>query len=221
VPGLLDRWTALADPAGRPGGASSEQFRQAGEALLARYGEPWRAYHDHRHLAEVLAAIDRLAAAAGSADVADSAQVARLAAWFHDAVYDPAALAGANEEASAALATEVLAGLGRPAAEVARVADLVRGTAAHEAGDDAAAAILFDADLAILASPAARYRNYVADVRTEYAHVADADFRAGRSAILRGFLERPTIYRTAAAQADWEQAARANITAELTRLSQP
>jgi predicted metal-dependent HD superfamily phosphohydrolase len=214
---------ALADPAGRPGGTANEQFRQAGEALVARYGEPWRAYHDHRHLAEVLAAVDRLAAvaAAGGADASDHAEVARLAAWFHDAVYDPAALAGANEEASAALATAVLAGLGWPAAEVARVADLVRGTAAHEAGDDAAAAILFDADLAILASPAARYDSYAADVRTEYAHVADADFREGRSAILRAFLERPTIYRTAAAQADWERAARANITAELTRLSQP
>jgi predicted metal-dependent HD superfamily phosphohydrolase len=211
----------LADPAARPDGASREQFHQAGEALVARYAEPWRAYHDQRHLAEVLVAIDRLAATTGDADAVDAADVARLAAWFHDAVYDPAALAGANEEASAALATQVLAGLGRPAAEVARVADLVRGTAAHDAGDDAAAAILFDADLAILASPPERYGRYAADVRTEYAHVADADFRAGRSAILRGFLDRPAIYRTVAAQADWEPAARANITAELTRLSQP
>jgi predicted metal-dependent HD superfamily phosphohydrolase len=213
--GVLNRWLPLVPD------AAEGPADQAGHDLLARYAEPQRRYHDRRHLAEVLGAVDELA---GHADRPD---VVRLAAWFHDAVYDPQAARGANEEASALLALRVLPDLAVPAEPVAAVAALVRLTARHEVVDEDSgsagfrrdAEVLFDADLWILASPTERYAEYAAAVRAEYAHVPDDLFRSGRAAILRGFAERPRIYCTPTAFARWEEPARANLATELTDLS--
>jgi predicted metal-dependent HD superfamily phosphohydrolase len=221
---LRRQWATLvaaAAGAGAPGGSASD----LGDRLLAAYAEDHRHYHDQRHLAEVLTAIDRLAGAAGS-PAADLTTV-RLAAWFHDALYDPAAAGPANEEASARLAEQLLPGLGIDPDRVHLVATLVRATAAHDgplnglpdAATEAASAVLDDADLAILASPPQRYAEYTAGVRAEYAHVPEPAFRAGRRQILQGFLERPRIYRTPAAYDAWEATARAQVAAEVRALS--
>ncbi|HQR27592.1 MAG TPA: hypothetical protein PLP61_11180 [Nocardioides sp.] len=95
------------------------------DALLEAWAAPSRAYHDLRHLTEVLDRLDELAG--GGEDFPDVP--VRLAAWFHDAVYDgrPGA-----EERSARWAEEALAGL-LPAGTVATVARLVRLTEAHRA----------------------------------------------------------------------------------------
>jgi predicted metal-dependent HD superfamily phosphohydrolase len=205
---VLSRWLPLVAD------APPELAESAGRDLIDRYAEPQRHYHDGRHLAEVLAAVDRLA------EHADDIASVRLAAWFHDAVYQPMASPGTNEEASARLAEDVLTRLGQPAARVAAVAALVRGTEHHEPVAGAAsggdAAVLFDADLAILAS--SRYAEYAADVRAEYAGVPDAAFRSGRAAILQGFADRPRIYLTPTGQALWESAARTNLATELEQL---
>ena len=60
-----------------------------------------------------------------------------------------------------------------------------------------------------------RYCAYAVAIRQEYVRVPEADFRTGRAAVLRRFLERPTIYRTAYGREHWEDAARANIAAEI------
>ena len=72
-----------------------------GEQLIAAYSDSSRHYHDLRHLHQVLTAVDSLAAEAADVDVV------RLAAWFHDAVYD--VRADDNEERSAQLAEVSLA----------------------------------------------------------------------------------------------------------------
>jgi predicted metal-dependent HD superfamily phosphohydrolase len=183
------------------------------DSLLAAYAEDRRGYHDRRHLAEVLDRLDELAAA--GADAAGSRTV-RLAAWFHDAVYDGEA---GDEERSATWAERALPGAGVPAEEVAEVARLVRMTQHHRPGpDDAAGAALSDADLAVLSSSPARYREYVAGVRAEYAHVPDDAFAAGRAAVLRDLMAAPTLFRTDAARRRWEHAARANLARELADL---
>lgn len=183
----------------------------AGADLLGRYGAPERAYHDLRHLDEVLRNVDELA------ELAQDADAVRLAAWFHDSVYDPKA--EDNEERSAHLAETVLARLRVEDARVAEVARLVRVTATHEvAATDADAAVLCDADLAILAADAGRYEQYAAAVRQEYAHLSDADFASGRTAVLRALLAHVPLFRTTAARTEWEATARANVTGELARL---
>jgi len=174
--------------------------------LLARWSEPHRHYHDGAHLAHVLSIVD------AHAGLADDPDAVRLAAWFHDAVYDPQA--GDNEERSARLAERLLTDL--PAARVAEVARLVRLTANHAvAPGDRNGALLADADLAILAAPPDAYDRYAAAIRREYAHVPDEAFRAGRAAVLRRLRDLPELYRIVPDRAEWTVRARNNLAREL------
>jgi predicted metal-dependent HD superfamily phosphohydrolase len=182
-----------------------------GAGLLRRYYEPHRRYHTTEHLAAVLDGVDELAAEAADADAV------RLAAWFHDAVYDPAR--GDNEERSAVLAERMLADSDLPAAAIAEVARLVRLTTTHDPREgDRNGAVLCDADLAILAADPERYAAYAAAVREEYAAVPDAAFRAGRADVLRGLLDLPALFRTRHGRERWETAARHNLETELMLL---
>jgi predicted metal-dependent HD superfamily phosphohydrolase len=181
-------------------------------ALVAAYSEETRGYHDLRHLAEVCARLEELAAAGAPYD----RPAVLLAAWFHDAVYDGERDA---EERSAVWAEDALTQAGVPVAVVAEVVRLVRLTETHRPeGDDPDGAALSDADLAILAADPGRYAQYAADVRREYAHVSDADFRLGRAAVLRDLLDKPRLFHTAHAREHWEAAARTNVEREITSL---
>jgi predicted metal-dependent HD superfamily phosphohydrolase len=203
---LVDAWLLTAARV-----QARDDVAGAGADLLARYAEPARHYHDLSHLDEVLRGVDELA------DHAADPDVVRLAAWFHDAVYDPKR--SDNEQRSAELATTVLTRMRVDPARVDEVARLVLLTADHAvAVDDRDGAVLCDADLAVLASDAARYATYAAAVRREYAHVPDADFAAGRAAVLRGLLAQEPLFHTPSGHASWEAAARANVTAELAAL---
>jgi predicted metal-dependent HD superfamily phosphohydrolase len=185
----------------------------AGADLLARYAAPERGYHDLTHLDEVLRNVDELADAARDPDAV------RLAAWFHDAVYDPRR--DDNEERSALLATSTLTALRVDDDRVDEVARLVRLTADHEVVDgDSNGAVLCDADLAILAADPARYASYTAGVRREYQQVSDDDFRFGRAKVLRSLLAHQRLFHTPTALTEWEQPARANLLAELDRLTE-
>lgn len=192
---LTWRWTALAPRAPR-----------LGRRLLECWNEPHRRYHDPRHLLQVLEALDALTGRRVPQPVA-------LAAWFHDAVHD--GVAGADEQASARLAEELLPSAGFGAAVTAETARLVRLTAHHRPDDaDRRGALLTDADLAVLARPPARYRAYLRDVRSEYPHLTDAQFRDGRRKVVSALLEADRLYRTDTGHQTWEAAARRNLAAE-------
>ena len=189
---LRDRWPLAA-------------LTDLSDELLLAWDRP--GYHDLLHLTEVLDRLDVLAA--GGADF--DRPVVDLAAWFHDAVY---AGADDDEERSAQWAERAL-----PASYAAEVARLVRMTAHHRPDDsDANACALSDADLAILAAPRERYDTYAAGVRADFAHIADADFRAGRKAVLTDLADKPRLFHTAQAVDLWEDAARANLTREIAEL---
>ncbi|MEU7857736.1 metal-dependent phosphohydrolase [Nonomuraea sp. NPDC049141] len=200
---MRDDWLTLV--------ADSPAARATGAELVARWAEPHRRYHTLDHLAAVLGAIDRLA------DAADDPVAVRLAAWFHDAVYD--GRPGWDEERSAQLAQARLPRCGVPAERVAEVARLVRLTAAHDtlAEDDRDGAVLCDADLAVLGGPG--YESYTGQIRQEYAHVPDELFRQGRAGVLRRLLAVPRLYRTDEAHQLWEERARANMSQELAALA--
>jgi len=203
---LADAWLLLAREVGARGDAAG-----AGAMLLGRWSEPHRAYHDLAHLDDVLRRLDLLVAET------PHPAVVRLAAWFHDAVYDPTT--SDNEERSAELATTTLAGLGLAPDVVADVARLVRVTATHDvADDDRDAAVLCDADLAVLAADPLRYESYVEGVRREYQHLDDTTFARGRAEVLSRLLDRPQLFRTGYGRREWEQGARANASAELRSL---
>ncbi|PPF42562.1 DUF4031 domain-containing protein [Pseudoclavibacter sp. AY1F1] len=188
--------------------------------LLDAWSAPSRHYHDATHLLSVLDAIDtmRLRAAELSAPLSERELLtARLAAWFHDAVYEGAA--GDDERASAALAVKRLGALGCDADLVGDVERLVLATINHEVQQgDAAGEILMDADLAVLARAEDGYARYVALVRRDYAHVPDEHWRVGRASVLRALLRSPRLFVSPAAPEEWEPRARRNLERELTGL---
>ncbi|WP_166347016.1 HD domain-containing protein [Phytoactinopolyspora limicola] len=203
MPDLLSRWTALV--------GHTESAVGVGLDLLDRWSQPHRHYHSVPHLRAVLDALDIL-----DAEIR-SATAVRLAAWFHDAVYD--GRPGDDETASAALAAQQLTRLGRNLAEVAEVQRLVMITRAHDpATDDADGAALCDADLSVLASAPDDYRAYVTAVRRDYAHIDDHHFRAGRIDVLERLLSHRSLFRTKTGRQLWEATARRNITDELDQL---
>lgn len=199
---LVDRWVALAGP----------HIRHIGAELDQRYGEPHRRYHTREHLTAVLDLVDELAAHAS-----DPGNV-RLAAWFHDAVYDPER--ADNEERSARLAARMLADTDLPDHDVEQVVRLVALTASHApADDDLDGQVLCDADLAVLGADPDRYAAYAAAVREEYAFVPDEFFKAGRAEVLNGLLALPKLFHTPIARERYEEPARNNIRTELMHLN--
>ena len=209
IPEPLDaQWRRLLLPFGIP----QPSITAALDDLAGRYSEPSRHYHNLTHLQEVLAVISGLVGAEADAPAV------RLAAWFHDAVYD--SRASDNEERSADLAEAVLIPLGLPSDLVANVRRLVMLTKTHRAAaDDREGHILLDADLAILGVEEGRYDDYACAIRHEYAWIAEDTYCEGRRRVLEGFLKRPRIYLTDAIFRSHEERARRNLRRELDLLN--
>ena len=172
-------------------------------AVLARWAEPHRRYHDARHLVECLDAAVGLGA--GRSEL--------LALWFHDAVHTNTP--GADEAASAELMHGLLHGV-VPARDLAEATRLVLLTREHrpEPGDRAGAAVC-DADLWVLGARPQRYAESVRDLRFESDLDAPSWARIRRRQ-LAARLARP-IYHSPAG-AGREPRARANLAAELESL---
>ncbi len=203
---LLEAWAALITRHSRDADAV-----ETGRALLAAWAEPHRRYHSVAHLRDVLDSVELLA------DYAEDADAVRLAAWYHDSVYNGRP---DDEELSAQRAEQDLSRLDVPASLVDEVARLVRMTVGHDpAAGDRNGEVLSDADLAALALPCESYRQNTAAIRTEYAHIPDEVFRKGRIQVLVGLLEGPGVFRTPTGRQQWEVAARRNLRAELAALA--
>lgn len=179
------------------GALAAEQTLAAVAAeLVARWAEPHRHYHDLAHLEFCL-------------DEVEHDPVAALAAWGHDAVYDPRS--PVNEERSALLLAGLLSRCLIPDGVIGQAMRTVRMTAGHQA-TTAAEELLADADLAVLARPWPDYMSYVDAVRREYAHVPDELWRAGRSVVLQRLLDLPAMFHH---HPEREEPARANLRREL------
>jgi len=217
LPALLTWWTMdVRDIAAHP--PVDDVVEHVGADLLSRWSEPGRRYHTTRHLVEMFGALEELEESRHIND--RQCSVARLAAWFHDAVYDPGASPGGNEADSALLAQDTLRQLGLGGEDIDDIDRLIRLTARHdsEAAEPLDAAF-HDADLWILSAPAERFDSYCEQVRLEYSHVPDPAYRQGRTSILRPLLHRDRIYRTPHALHRWETRARVNLGRELARLA--
>jgi predicted metal-dependent HD superfamily phosphohydrolase len=205
---LRNAWDRLLRPFGVDRDASDRVFRD----LAAAYSAPGRYYHTLTHIQHVLETIESLNREA------DDLAALELAAWFHDAVYDPRAKD--NEERSADYAEQVLRGFGLPEGTIAVTRQLIMQTRTHQpVGGDRDSRVFLDADLAILGAPADRYEEYARAIRQEYAWVPEEQYRSGRRQVLRNFLERPRLYQTAPMFEAFEEQARRNLTGEVERLS--
>jgi len=179
--------------------------------LLARWSEPQRHYHTINHLDHCLAGLDRHCALAVNAPVLEAAL------WFHDAVYDPHA--PDNETRSAALARKVLTHANVASSRVDRIEQLILATRTHESDGSADNALLLDLDLSVLGASPADYSRYAEAIRQEYAWVPEADYRHKRAAVLRRFLDRPTLFLTPPFHQLYEAQARHNLAAEIKRMT--
>jgi predicted metal-dependent HD superfamily phosphohydrolase len=216
MPRIAQAWTDAIATLVASAVAGADSAAASAAELLTRYAEPHRHYHTATHIEAVLAHVVRLGAelGVGPRELAEL----RLAACAHDVVYD--ANPGVDERESAKWARTHLGAAGVPAASIERVTSLVLLSAEHRADPaDVSAGVLLDADLAILAASPTYYDDYVQAVRREYAHVPEELWRVGRSALLRGLLERDRLYLTAPARHTWQDDARANLRRELGQLT--
>lgn len=172
------------------------------------YETPKRAYHNIEHVAQCLDALSELD---------EQSTEARLALWFHDAVY----IAGsdANERASAEFCRAYGAWLGFEEPTLDSAAEAILATMHDSTPRSDVASSVVDADLSILGATKDRYGSYARSIRVEWSHVPDAAFNAGRASVLRGFLDRSSIYHTARGQELYEDAARENLTNEIETLT--
>lgn len=201
----LERWSELCRRLGARGDVSAVYDR-----LAALYEEPHRAYHTLSHIEHCLVEFDE-----GRA-LAEDPLAVEFAIWFHDAIYDPHA--NDNEERSAALAQEAARDMGIADDFGAAVADLVLASMHTTDPQGVDAEVFVDIDLAILGASEGLFDAYEAGIRKEYHFVPEAMFKARRSQILKGFLDRKTIYSTSYFRAKYEDEARANINRSLARL---
>ncbi len=185
-------------------------WAELGDELARRHSEHHRRYHTHEH---IVAVVDHLE------DLNATTPTTLLAAFFHDAIYDPTARD--NEERSALLAESALRDLGIAAHLLTDVASIIRATATHRTPQfhvEGCAAFL-DADLAIFGASPEAYDSYVRAVRQEYAHIDDATWRTGRRAVLEMFLEHDPLYLTSRGQWLFADAARRNLLRERRSLT--
>lgn len=148
---------------------ASPSLRQMVTEELTSGHRHWHGLVHHGRLIETL----------GRADLAPiDRQRLAWAALFHDLVYD--ARRADNEERSAALVdrwTDDALG--------ASVRALILASKHHDLNTDAVTRLFLLADMDVLWTADRNLYTFYADgIRREYAHVADADYRAGRNAVL-------------------------------------
>lgn len=182
-------------------------------ALVTAYSSPDRHYHTLKHIQHVLSVIKFLQ------PKAQDETVVRLAAWFHDVVYDPRTKD--NEEKSAEYAACTLRELELPTDLIAQVTRLILSTQRHQAKPhEVDCQILLDADLAILSAEPADYWKYAQAIRREYAWVPEEQYLAGRRQVLEAFLQRDRLYFTPQMFEKAESSARKNLKAEIQLFQQ-
>jgi predicted metal-dependent HD superfamily phosphohydrolase len=181
------------------------------DAALAHHRQPHRAYHDQRHVLELLALAERHALDLGAAE--------RLAILFHDAVYVPGAPKGQNEALSALLMRATLFALARdgivtmPDAAIVDAAAAIILATVHADAPPAAAARVCDLDLWRLAAPWEEFQRHAEDIRYEFQYLqpSEAAFWSARHAFYRGMLQKPAIFATPYFRDRFEAAARDNM----------
>jgi predicted metal-dependent HD superfamily phosphohydrolase len=203
-------------------GVSHPDVAAAGARLLTLYADPARAYHNQTHLQDVLEKLDW---AKNALDQSGELQgltpplrqrmfdTIELALFYHDAVYD--ARAKDNEAQSRELMRRDAQILGLDPAMIADAARLIDLTAQHGQAAQLDEKIMADCDLAILGAAESTFKKYDDNIRREYAHVPAPLYAAGRAKVLRGFLDTPALFKTAAFAAQYDAPARRNLGAAL------
>ena len=185
------------------------------DEIRVLHAGPDRGYHGWSH------PLALLALHAEVEGMLHDAEAVRCAILLHDAIYEPRRKD--NESRSAALAAEMLKNV-VPEATLGRTLRLIKATAHHAIPADLPAdevadmALFLDMDLSILGAAPELFDAYEAGVRHEYREVPEEAFRAGRAAILEGFLAREALYFSDWGRDRFEAAARDNLRRSIAAL---
>ena len=182
--------------------------------LQLRYAEPQRHYHVWQHIASMLEMAEEIR------DRLENPLAVLIALLYHDAIYDPQSTE--NETASAELMRAELQG-DLSDQDLRQAGDMILCTQSHELPvtkkTNLDTAYFLDLDLAILGACENEFRRYDVAIRKEYAYLPDADYKAGRKAVIQGFLGRERIFYSDHFRARFEESARANLAKALDALS--
>jgi len=185
------------------------------QELTQLYNAAGRFYHTLVHVDSLLALLEKHRAAFHDPEAVEAA------IWFHDAIYD--SRAKNNEAKSAELAAGKLEAL-VDAERISRITVMIEATTTHtvpEVPDPRHRADLekfLDMDLSILAAEGDAFAAYESAVREEYSWADDEAWRTGRAAVLRTFLDRPTLFFSELFRSRLEEKARENLGRSLARL---
>jgi predicted metal-dependent HD superfamily phosphohydrolase len=184
--------------------------------LEAAYATPPRAYHDFRHVQEVLRHFAEVSAGPGWTQPAE----VYLAALYHDAIYEAGRKDNESRSADLAMA-QITQWLPEAGIDTLRVAELVNLTARHgqfspgDFGDDGFGLDtrhFLDCDMAILGAEPAVFDAYDRGIEEEYrGHVPGFLFRLNRKRFLKGLLARERIFLSEFFHGRYDAAARENL----------
>lgn len=180
------------------------------DELIQAYSSPKRFYHNLAHIEDCLALFDQ------TKSLAIHPEEVELAIWFHDAVYDTRR--NDNEQKSAEWAKFVVTQSGVSKAVAERVSNSILATRHDMEVTDPDAQLMVDIDLSTLGRETNIFWQYEENIRKEYAWVSEGVFREKRMEILRGFLNRPSIYYHETYKEMFEKKARVNLQQAIARL---
>lgn len=180
------------------------------QVLHQAYCEPHRRYHTDAHIKATLCHFDMIASNL------ERPQLVELALWFHDAIYAP--FSSKNERDSADWAASFMQQNAANEKEIALVYELVMATVHGKQRLTGDVAWLVGIDLSILGTQPDVYQRFEKDVRFEYKRVPYFLYKKKRKDVLRGFLQRSTIYQTTYFIDRYEETARDNIELALQQL---
>jgi predicted metal-dependent HD superfamily phosphohydrolase len=194
-------------------GASQASTEAWSAEFVTRYTEPQRHYHTLAHIAAMLECLDTR-----RAEIADAIAV-ELAVVFHDWIYQPQGTA--NEVESVVEFVKFAEELKIEEGLKAKVVRMIEATVVHlvedkvpneEVGD---LKLFLDFDLEVLGREWTEYDAYSRKIRMEYDCFNDLEYNAGRTKVLRKFLERDRLYFSDVFYHEREQVARANMEKEI------
>lgn len=205
---------------------SSSEVKQSFLDLIRRYSEDeqfneecWteietaytssdRYYHDLSHISAMLTELDLVKTEISYSDSL------LFAIFYHDFIYDP--LRKDNEKRSAELFEKRISPTGFR--QIPEVKSLIEATRNHNFSDDPDTNLLLDLDLSILGKSPQIYRDYKNSIRKEFSIIPGFLYNPGRKKILKDFLKRDFIYKTAHFRDRYELQARENLNTELKAL---
>ncbi len=185
--------------------------QDAFNAIVKRYTEKRRVYHNEEHLADCLEKLDSIPLEPALLNEIE------LALWFHDAIYNP--YAKDNELKSARLASGFLKEVGANRQLQTTINNLILATQHSKRGTSEAEKIIMDIDLSVLGASAEIYQKYASNIRKEYKMIPGPLYRKKRKELLQRFLARNPLFQTALFQDKFEHQARQNLRWEIERYS--